>query len=300
MKQRVFRICDRLWKLGFVAISGKRQPLFVGRVNLPMSKMSNKLSSNNFIGRGDMSRVSHYISSNSSALVSANTTDFSFVSVSDQQMLLINTWEKYCKLKTCQHDLCYVRFRAYNIWISIGSLVLSGLAGIAMLGVTPTQQSGSCDSQNNKSVVYYILASFSIFGGILTAINKICKYAELQEQHDIYCDAYSVLYNDIIMNKTIFLTHESIFKSPIEFIKFINKRLDSLIDKEPSIPYAMKKACERADISHHHQRISNKENEINWERQIKKSNSIKRKKSAEKIDSHSQLENICENQTSNV
>jgi hypothetical protein len=245
-----------------------------------------------------MSRVSHYISSNSSALVSANTADFSIISVSDQQMLLINTWEKYCKLKTCQHDLCYVRFRAYNIWISIGSLVLSGLAGIAMLGVTPTQNSGSCEG-NNKSVVYYILASFSIFAGLLTAINKICKYAELQEQHDVYCDAYSVLYNDIIMNKTIFLTHESIFKSPIEFIKFINKRLDSLIDKEPSIPHGMKKACENEDTSNH-PRISNRGNEINWERQIQKSNSIKRKKSAQKVDSHSQLENICESQTSNV
>jgi hypothetical protein len=162
--------------------------------------------------------------------------------LSEKQAFLVKSWSKHCKEQSALHDYSWSYFKQLNMWTSLTSILLSSISGVSLLGITPS--SSDC----GKTILYYVLGGLGLASGTLLAINRFCKYPELQEQHDIYCDSFELLGNDISLHAVIHDTTESIFKTPIEFIKHIKNRMDILIDKAPAVPLLVRSKLRHMDL----------------------------------------------------
>jgi len=152
------------------------------------------------------------------------------VSLSTHYLLI--TWIEYCKRHSFLHSKSSNYFRKWNILTSIPAIVLSTLSGITSITL----------SFQNVSIYFSIGAGLgTLLSTILFSVNKLLKYPELQELHDVYGDSFEILHNEIKMQMSIKNDDELMFRTRTEFMKYCKYKLDMLIDKAPSIPEALEK-----------------------------------------------------------
>ena len=147
---------------------------------------------------------------------------------------MMDKWIAYCKRYNEMHNSSWEFMRKLNLYTSIPSLVFSSISGIGIIGLTPGND--SCNTPLVNTIFLYIMGCMGIISGCLVAINRFAKLAESEESHSIYSFYFEILKNDIEFNYLILFTESAIYKNPIEYIKVVKSRLDSLIEKAPQIP----------------------------------------------------------------
>ena len=158
------------------------------------------------------------------------------ISLSSHYLLI--TWIDYCKKNSILHSKSSAYFRRWNIFTSVPGIVLSTLSGITSITL----------SFQNVSMYFSIAAGIgALTSTILFSINKLLRYPELQELHDVYGDNFEILHNEIQMQMSITSQEELIFRSRTEFLKYCKYKLDILIDKAPIIPENIEKNYNKDD-----------------------------------------------------
>lgn len=156
---------------------------------------------------------------------------------------LLNDWAAFCREQSTLHEMSWTMFRKLNLSTMIPAMLLSSISGISVIGF-----GNGNDACNTDSTTLIALGACSITAGALLAINKFLNYSELQQQHDMYCDGYLMLFNEILLQVAINNTSDSVFKNKTEFTKHCKNRLDMMIDKAPAIPKTVKKRLQKMGV----------------------------------------------------
>lgn len=164
-----------------------------------------------------------------------------FSGLSFEQEFLLTSWSNYCAEQKTLHDLSWAYYRKMNLTTSIIAILLSSFTGISIITLTPINSNCDDDDKNTINIASYVIGVCGVISGALMAINTFAKFSEYQEQHSLFCDNYEILCNDINFNSSIFMTNETVFKSPIEFVKYCRYKLNNIIDKSPNIPLHIRK-----------------------------------------------------------
>jgi hypothetical protein len=149
---------------------------------------------------------------------------------------LLLHWSNDAASRAAMHDMSWMYFRNWNLLTMISGMIMISASSISTLGIGRVQ-GVSCET---ASVVTISFSICSILGSLVIAINRFVGYAELQQQHDFFADSYDVLHRDILSNLIVNNTAASVFVSDAEFMKHCKIQLDTLIDRAPAIPFAVR------------------------------------------------------------
>jgi hypothetical protein len=156
---------------------------------------------------------------------------------------LVKTWTKNCQDNSLMHDMARAYFKKYNMFTMIPAILLASISGVSLVGFA-----SKTHDDNNNNINYFISIMFgvcSILSGSLISINRLLRYPELQEQHDIYSDSFEILHHEIDLQRVIMDTDDSVFKNRFEFMKYVKHRIDIIIDKAPPIPGTIRSKYDR-------------------------------------------------------
>ena len=149
---------------------------------------------------------------------------------------LLLHWSNDAASRAAMHDMSWTYFRKWNLITMLSGMTLVSLSSISTLGIGRIQGM-SCETATVVTISFSIC---SIFGSLVIAINRFIGYAELQQQHDFFADSYDVLHRDILANLIVNNTDASVFVSDAEFMKHCKIQLDTLMDRAPAIPFAVR------------------------------------------------------------
>lgn len=164
---------------------------------------------------------------------------------------LLLAWLKYCRTNSCLHDMSRVYFKKYNMMTTIPAIVLASISGVSLLGIGAKKE---CSADVDVAVI--CLGVCGLLSGTLMSINRFLKYPELQEQHDLFCDNFEILHNDIQLHTSLQGTTEPMFRTNIEFMKYCKYKMDNLIDKAPPIPTSVSKKLAKVGLDSYRSRSS--------------------------------------------
>lgn len=125
------------------------------------------------------------------------------------------------------HEKSQVRFEGYNFYLTIPSIIVSGLAGSATIGLTGLFPG---DFQKVASVV---IGLFTLGCGVMTSLNQYMKTSQFAEAHRSAAIAHGKLHR--VISSELALRRDQRVNA-MEFIKMIRSEQDRLQETSPSIP----------------------------------------------------------------
>jgi hypothetical protein len=125
------------------------------------------------------------------------------------------------------HEKSQIRFDGYNFYLTIPSIVVSGLAGSATIGLTSVFPN---DFQKMASVV---IGLFTLGCGVLTSLNQYMKTSQFAEAHRSAAIAHGKLHR--VISSELALRRDQRVNA-MEFIKMVRSEQDRLQETSPSIP----------------------------------------------------------------
>ncbi len=143
--------------------------------------------------------------------------------------MLLTKWANFAKKQSEMHDMAWAWYRFWNITSSVTSMIIVCISGIVSITF------GQHDTCNMTSAPIIIAGSMTLIGSTIMAMNKLMGLGEIQQQHDIFSDSFEIIYNDIAVNMTISNSSHRVFANDYELIKFLNFKIDQLIDRSPTI-----------------------------------------------------------------
>lgn len=142
---------------------------------------------------------------------------------------LLQEWAEKARFYAWMHRKTSADYSRLNNLLSIPMIVISmidGSANFTMVGMN--------DSSVLLRVVFPMLVgSLSMLTGILSAISKYLKTAELAEKHELFYRQYNVLVRNISVELSIPANQR---KAPSEVVNMNRYELDRLLNESPRIP----------------------------------------------------------------
>lgn len=134
-------------------------------------------------------------------------------------------WKREIKRYSEMHDISRAHFRWLNHSIMISSILCSGIASAATIGIASTHNNSDC-KKNDWFIVE--LSAIGLLSSTLISIHRFMNLSDQQKEHDFYSDMYYNLANEIDMNLALEERDDSsrIFVSLGEFMKHCKARYD--------------------------------------------------------------------------
>ena len=125
------------------------------------------------------------------------------------------------------HEKSQIRFDGYNFYLTIPSIVVSGLAGSATIGLT------SLFPNDFQKVASVVIGLFTLGCGVLTSLNQYMKTSQFAEAHRSAAIAHGKLHR--VISSELALRRDQRVNA-MEFIKMVRSEQDRLQETSPSIP----------------------------------------------------------------
>jgi hypothetical protein len=146
----------------------------------------------------------------------------------------------YCAQQSKLHDVTRVKFRRYNYGIAIPAILLSTISGSVNLITSVKDECNTSDSI--ASVIGIICGVSGLISAGMLSIHRYANFAELEQMHTFYGDAYEKKNLEIRSNILLDSGYENkTFSNLYEYLKFSRNEVCMLIDKSPPIPEKIKK-----------------------------------------------------------
>lgn len=151
---------------------------------------------------------------------------------------LIKRWIAFCIVQSACHETCYNFYKSTNLGLMVPAYLLGSLSSIGTIS-SSTNTKCSTEYFTNWITVGFALAS--VLSSALLSIQKFVNFADLQKEHEFYCDMFASLANDAELNMSLINTNDQIYANVEEFAKHFKRQMDNLLNKAPMIPPWVKK-----------------------------------------------------------
>jgi hypothetical protein len=148
---------------------------------------------------------------------------------SKEQEILMANWGDLSACYRFLHDKSHKIYRIKSLLISSSVIVLSSVGGFANIGV----QSLFKDDEKAKELASFAIGGLSLFAGMLTTLNNLLKYSQLEEAHRVSAIAWSKFGRLIMVELAL---HPNDRMDSLDFLKICRAELDRLIEQSPTIP----------------------------------------------------------------
>ncbi len=146
----------------------------------------------------------------------------------EQEQLMAN-WGDLSVCYRFLHDKSHKIYRTKALLISSSVIVLSSVGGFANIGV----QSLFKDDEKAKELASFAIGGLSLFAGMLTTLNNLLKYSQLEESHRVSAISWSKFGRLIMVELAL---HPNDRMDSLDFLKICRAELDRLIEQSPIIP----------------------------------------------------------------
>ena len=147
---------------------------------------------------------------------------------------LLEEWRIYCDIHSKMHNAALSYYKLLNRCIMLTSVIISAIS--SCLSLTIVSRNKESETSSSMTTWLVVLNSVSVLSACLITVHRFLNLDETQHHHDLYSDVHLCLSKDIQMNLALQQSHTPIFHSAEEMTKHVKSRLDTLIDKSPSIP----------------------------------------------------------------
>jgi hypothetical protein len=154
-----------------------------------------------------------------------------------QCVSLLKEWQGFCEEQCILHDMCRGRYKKLNYFFAIPAILLSTVGGTANIGLS----GNSCSVDGEQKWLSIVFGSLGLSSAALFTIHRYMNLPELQQQHEFYSGEYAKLLNEIKMQLFIDGSENPTYHNLVEFVKACKQKLDSQIDKAPSIARSIAK-----------------------------------------------------------
>jgi hypothetical protein len=148
---------------------------------------------------------------------------------SKEQENLMANWGDLSVCYRFLHDKSHKIYRKKALLISSSVIVLSSVGGFANIGV----QSLFKDDEKAKELASFAIGGLSLLAGMLTTLNNLLKYSQLEESHRVSAIAWSKFGRLIMVELAL---HPNDRMDSLDFLKICRAELDRLIEQSPTIP----------------------------------------------------------------
>ncbi len=149
----------------------------------------------------------------------------------EQETLMAN-WGDLAVCYRFLHDKSHKIYRRKALWISSSVIILSSVGGFANIGV----QSLFRDDEKAKELASFAIGGLSLFAGMLTTLNNLLKFSQLEESHRVSAIAWSKFGRLIMVELAL---HPNDRMDSLDFLKICRAELDRLIEQSPTIPQSV-------------------------------------------------------------
>lgn len=125
------------------------------------------------------------------------------------------------------HEKSQNRFDEYNFYLTIPSIVVSGLAGSATIGLT------GLVPEEFQRVASVVIGIFTLGCGVMTSLNQYMKTSQFSEAHRSAAIAHGKLHR--VISSELALRRDQRVNA-MDFIKMVRPEQDRLQETSPSIP----------------------------------------------------------------
>jgi len=125
------------------------------------------------------------------------------------------------------HEKSQIRFDSYNFYLTIPSIVVSGIAGSATIGLT------SLVPYEFQKIASVVIGLSTLGCGVLTSLNQYMKTSQFSESHRTAAIAHGKLHR--VISSELALRRDQRVNA-MDFIKMIRSEQDRLQETSPSIP----------------------------------------------------------------
>ena len=201
-------------------------------LNLPT--IQGNQGNQNIQGNQDIQNIRAPIRSRQQSTYSLNLPDNQPNPINAPITNLLEEWRIYCDIHSKMHNAALSYYKFLNRSIMLTSVIISAISSALSLTIVSRNKESEASSSTTTWLV--VLNSAAVLSACLITIHRFLNLDEIQHLHDLYSDVHLCLSKDVQMNLALQQSHTPIFHSAEEMTKHVKSRLDTLIDKSPSIP----------------------------------------------------------------
>lgn len=152
-----------------------------------------------------------------------------FPSESEDHQKLLEKWRKDSIENQELHEMSRSYFRIWGDVVSAFAITFSGISGISNIATAQV------DDEKARLGINITFGLLSIFASILMNLYRQLKFQDLEREHNFYATEYCKLIGEIDMHLTIHGTSQRVYANISEFVKYCQKQIMSIKDREPPI-----------------------------------------------------------------
>lgn len=138
---------------------------------------------------------------------------------------LLKEWFKMCQARSIMHSRALLFYRAMNNLFMTTMIGLSSVSGVLTLSLV-----------KDEPQLHILTGTMGILSGFLATIYNFYNLNANWERHFLARNEFDKLSREIRINMLLNDTHENVYASLGEFVKRIESKYNTLMDRTPDIP----------------------------------------------------------------